>query len=268
MNRDTLYSSGVFDLEAAPVTITLPDAGKRFMSLMVLSQDHYVIDTVYAPGRFTYDRDRIGTRYAFLLVRTLANADNASDIAAASKLQDAIKVEQRAVGSFQVAQWDAASLAKARDALSALGSLGDVVDRFGTKDEVDPFDHLIGTAVGWGGNPHSEADYQSYYPPRNDGTTVYRLTMKDVPVDAFWSISVYNAKGYFEKNDLNAYSVNNLTAKSNADGSFTIQFGGCGSGVPNCLAITPGWNYTVRLYRPRKEILDGTWRLPEPQPVG
>jgi para-nitrobenzyl esterase len=119
MNRDTLYSSGVFDLEAAPVTITLPDAGKRFMSLMVLSQDHYVIDTVYAPGRFTYDRDRIGTRYAFLLVRTLANADNASDIAAASKLQDAIKVEQRAVGSFQVAQWDAASLAKARDALSA-----------------------------------------------------------------------------------------------------------------------------------------------------
>jgi para-nitrobenzyl esterase len=30
MNRDTLYSSAVFDLEAAPVTITLPDAGKRF----------------------------------------------------------------------------------------------------------------------------------------------------------------------------------------------------------------------------------------------
>ena len=27
-NRDTLYSSGVFDLEAGPVTITLPDAGK------------------------------------------------------------------------------------------------------------------------------------------------------------------------------------------------------------------------------------------------
>lgn len=27
-----------------------------------------------------------------------------------------------------------------------------------------------------------------------------------------------------------------------------------------------GWNYTVRLYRPRKEILDGTWKLPEAQP--
>src|SRR5262245_60247264 len=28
LNRDTLYSSGVFDLDAGPVTITLPDAGK------------------------------------------------------------------------------------------------------------------------------------------------------------------------------------------------------------------------------------------------
>ena len=27
-----------------------------------------------------------------------------------------------------------------------------------------------------------------------------------------------------------------------------------------------GWNYMVRLYRPRKEILDGTWKFPEAQP--
>jgi para-nitrobenzyl esterase len=25
----------------------------------------------------------------------------------------------------------------------------------------------------------------------------------------------------------------------------------------------PGWNYTVRMYRPRKAILDGTWKFPE-----
>src|SRR5438445_13587518 len=31
MNRDTLYSAAVFDLDAGPVTITLPNAGKRFM---------------------------------------------------------------------------------------------------------------------------------------------------------------------------------------------------------------------------------------------
>ena len=39
LNRDTMYSSAVFDLEAGPVTITLPDAGKRFRSMQVISQD-------------------------------------------------------------------------------------------------------------------------------------------------------------------------------------------------------------------------------------
>jgi hypothetical protein len=32
--------------------------------------------------------------------------------------------------------------------------------------------------------------------------------------------------------------------------------------------VTPaGWNYTVRQYRPRKAILDGTWKFPEAEPV-
>ena len=46
----------------------------------------------------------------------------------------------------------------------------------------------------------------------------------------------------------------------------TIHFGG-DENAPNYLPIMPGWNYTVRMYRPRKEILDGTWKFPEAQPV-
>jgi para-nitrobenzyl esterase len=267
MNRDTLYSSGVFDLDAAPLKITLPDAGKRFMSMQVISQDHYTTEVVYGPGTFTYSKDKVGTRYVFIIVRTLADAENAQDVKAANAVQDAIKVEQARIGKFEVASWNKASQDKARSALEVLGSLGGTVDRFGRKDEVDPFDHLIGTAIGWGGNPRRAADYQSFYPAKNDGKTIHKLTFKDVPVDGFWSISLYNDKGYFEKNGLNAYSLNNLTAKRNADGSFTVQFGGCDGKIANCLPITKGWNYTVRLYRPRKEILDGSWRFPEAQPA-
>ncbi|WP_163628579.1 DUF1214 domain-containing protein, partial [Morganella morganii] len=76
-----------------------------------------------------------------------------------------------------------------------------------------PVRHLIGTAAGWGGNPDKDASYLSVTPAKNDGTTVHKLTVKNVPVDAFWSVSVYNGKGYFEKNPLNAYSLNNITAK-------------------------------------------------------
>jgi hypothetical protein len=94
--------------------------------------------------------------------------------------------------------------------------------------------------------------------------------VKDVPVDGFWSITVYNAQGYMEPNKENAYSLNDITANKNPDGSITIQFGGKPDEAPNYLAIMPGWNYIVRLYRPRPEVLNGKWKFPDahPAPVG
>ena len=150
-----------------------------------------------------------------------------------------------------------------RDALLVLGAtLPDFRKAFGTKDEVDPVRHLIGTASAWGGNPDKDATYLNITPSKNDGTTVYRLDVKDVPVDGFWSVSVYDAEGYYQPNPLNAYTLNNITAKKADDGSIAIQFGGCDGKIANCLPIVPGWNYTVRLYRPRAAILDGTMELP------
>jgi hypothetical protein len=268
MNRDTLYSSGVFDLAAAPITITLPDTRKRFMSLLVVSQDHFVNQVVYAPGCYTYTMDDVGTRYALVVVRMLANPLDPADMKLASGLQHAIRVEQARAGTFEIPNWDAASRDRVREALESLATMGDALGAsFGTRDEVDPIRHLIATAVSWGGNPRPAAVYQSVFPRDNDGKTIHTLTVRDVPVDGFWSISVYNAKGYFEANDRDAYSLNDLTTKPNADGSFTIQLGGCRGGTRNCLPIMPGWNYTVRLYRPRKEVLDGTWRFPRARPL-
>ena len=103
--------------------------------------------------------------------------------------------------------------------------------------------------------------------PRNDGATVYRLGIKDVLVDGFWSVSVYNAEGYFQKNPYDAYTLNNITAKKSADGSVAIQLGGCDGKVLNCLPIEPGCNHTVRLYRPRAQILNGVWTFPQAHPV-
>jgi len=92
------------------------------------------------------------------------------------------------------------------------------------------------------------------------------LTVKDVPVDSFWSVSIYNKDGYYEKNPSGTYVINDRNADTDPDGSITIHFGGDTS-QPNYLYITDGWNYTVRLYRPRKEILDGSWIFPQAKPV-
>lgn len=283
MNRDTLYSIGIYDLDAGPVTVTLPDSKDRFTSMQVISEDHYTIDVVYAPGRFTYTRDKIGTRYVALLMRVLADPSNLSDLRSAHEVQNSIEVEQKNTGKFEIPSWDEDSLTKMRDNLSKLATkLMSLQDKmgplaalrhkeppvmFGTKEEVDPLPHLIGTAIGWGGNPPSEAVYEGFVPTKNDCKTVHKLILKDVPVDGFWSVSVYNEEGFFEKNDLNAYSLNDLIAKKGPEGAVTVQFGGCNKETANCLPITGGWNYTVRLYRPRQEILDGSWKLPEAQPV-
>ncbi|HEY3394116.1 MAG TPA: DUF1214 domain-containing protein [Lacipirellulaceae bacterium] len=269
-NRDTLYSTGVFDLDAGVVTVFLPDAKGRFMSMQVITQDHYAPDVVYEPGRYSFSREKYVTRYILLAIRTLVDPNKPGDLDEVHALQDSVQVMRHGSGpgAFEVPRWDPASQKKVRDALLVLAStLPDLRSGFGRKEEVDPVRHLIGTAAGWGGNPDKEATYLNVTPERNDGKTAYKLTVKDVPVDGFWSISVYNAQGYFEKNASDAYTLNNLTAEKNSDGSVTVQFGGCDEKTPNCLPIMPGWNYSVRLYRPRPEILDGTWKFPEAEPV-
>ncbi|MGH8036807.1 MAG: DUF1254 domain-containing protein [Stenotrophomonas sp.] len=268
MNRDTLYSAAVFDLDAGPVTITLPDAGKRFMSMQIIDEDQYTTQVAYKPGTYTLSRGKDGTRYVIAAVRTLVDPANTEDVAQVHALQDAIKVQQASPGSFDVPKWDAVSQGKVREALLALAAtLPDTRRMFGTRETVDPVRRLIGSASAWGGNPDADAMYLNVTPSKNDGKTVYRLHVADVPVDGFWSVSLYNGKGYYEKNAQNAYTLNNVTAKKNDDGSVDIQFGGCDGQVPNCLPIMEGWNYLVRLYRPRPEILDGRWTFPEAVPV-
>ena len=267
-NRDTLYSSGVFDLEAGPVTISMPDPGGRFMSLMIIDEDHYVPFIAHGKGSHTFTKEQIGTRYMMVAIRTLVDPEDPADLRAAHALQDGIAVKQDKPGELVVPDWDKASQKKIRDALLVLNTtLPDLRHAFGSRSEVDPIRHLIGTAAAWGGNPDREAIYVNVTPNENDGRTVYRLSVKDVPVDGFWSISVYNAQGFFVPNALNAYSLNNLTAEKDGDGSIKVQFGGCNGQIANCLPTPAGWNYLVRLYQPKAAILDGSWQFPEAQPV-
>jgi hypothetical protein len=268
-NRDTLYSEAVFDLDAGPVRITLPKAGNRFMSMMVVNEDHYVYEVDYTPGNYNFTRAEVGTRYVFMALRILVDPADPKDMKEAHALQDAVIVRQKSAGRFETPNWDPVSQKKVRDSLLALNSgLPDLRRAFGARFQVDQVRHLIGTAAAWGGNPDKDAFYLNVTPARNDGKTIYRLSVPaKVPVNAFWSVIVYDAEGHLKKNEYNAYSFNSITAKKSADGSVAIQFGGCDGKIPNCLPTAAGWNYMVRLYRPRDEILSGKWKFPEAKAV-
>lgn len=266
MNRDTIYSFAVLDLTDS-ASITKPDPEGRYQSMMVLDQDQYVVSIEYGKGDFSLTSDQVGTRYGIVIVRTFVDANDPADIKAANALQDRLTIQQDDVGNFDVPDWDSASLKNVRDALNVLASSRDgAKGMFGSRGEVTQLNHLLGAAYGWGGLPDDAAVYANFVPDKNDGQTAYVLQVGDVPVNGFWSVTVYGKDGFMVENDQNAYSYNNVTATKNADGGVTINFGG-GADAVNNLPITPGWNFIVRMYQPEKQIIDGSWKFPQAEPA-
>lgn len=262
LNRDTLYSFAVVDL-AQPARLSLPDADGRYLSAMVVNENHYVNSVIHKPGEHVLTSDEHGSRYVFVAVRVLVNPDDPDDVAAVSRLQDALTITASAQETFVMPDYDVESLDATRNALLELARGLNQFDRtFGSRDEVDPIHHLIGCAAGWGGLPTSEAAYIGVDPRVPPGD--YELVFTEVPVDAFWSVSVYNAKGFFEPNEKNLYTVNSVTGQPNHDGSVTVRFVGSPENeTPANAILTPtGWNYLIRLYRPRAEIVEGRWKPP------
>ena len=266
MNRDTLYSAAVVDISEG-ATVTMPDAGDRYMTLMIVNQDHFIDDVFTGGGSYTLDQSKYGTPYVLVWARFLVDAADAEDVAVVNELQDRMTIETGSSTPFVMPSYDEDQY---RAMIAAILNLGpfipDSSGMFGSKEGVDPVRHLIGTAGGWGGLPEREAYYVNVDP--NLPVAEYVIDVPaDVPVNAFWSISLYNAQGFFEPNDRQAYSINSVSGARNDDGSMTVHLGGCEDGRINCLPIMEGWNYTVRLYQPGPEILDGSWVFPAAQPL-
>lgn len=265
MNRDTLYSFAVVDISNG-ANITLPDAGSRYRSMMVVNEDNYINAVYLDGGMHQLTKEQFGSDHVWVGIRTLVDSNSADDIKAVHELQDAIKVEASSDTPFAAQDYDQTSYKATLDALLDLGKgIPDSKGWFGSKEETTPIGHLIGTAVGFGGLPQKHAFYLNVNPELPVGE--YQLTAKDVPVRAFWSVSLYNDEGYYQKNPQNAYNFNSINSEKNADGSITIHFGGCDDGRVNCLPIMKGWNYGVRLYEPEEAILNGSFVFPSIEKV-
>ncbi len=262
-NRDTLYSAAIVDVSNG-IAIVVPDTGGRYISVMVVDQDHYIDHVIHDAGRHVFEPGEIPTQYALLGVRILVNSEDPEDVRTVNTLQDQLSIagEHSDSAPFVLPEYDQETQKATRSALLELARGLDGFHRcFGNRDEVDPVRHLVGAAAGWGGLPEWEAFYLNIEPylPVDE----YTITVGEVPVDAFWSVSVYNAQGYFEENDREVYNINSVTAQRNPEGTITINFGAGDADRPNYIPIMEGWNYMVLLYRPRKEILDGSWTFPE-----
>jgi hypothetical protein len=261
LNRDTLYSFGLVDISGG-ATLAVPDAHDRYLSVMIVNQDHYINRVIYDPGTYELTVDEFDTDYVLVAARTLADPRDPDDLTKAAAVQDGLSLTARSERQFEMPDYDTETFDRTRNSLLALAhDMDSFTASFGRRDDVDPVHHLIGTAAGWGGLPDTEATYVGVAPDLPIGEYELHVS-EEVPVDGFWSISVYNAAGYFEPNAAGAYSLNSITAAHNDDGTVTVRFGGDGDPAINSLPLTKGWNYLIRLYRPRPEILNGSWTFP------
>jgi hypothetical protein len=132
--------------------------------------------------------------------------------------------------------------------------------------------HASGTKAGWGGPSTSHSAYESMYTDASGETLEgskgeYALVTEAPPVNAFWSITVYDSTtGRLHPNDDNRYHINNTTAVQDEDGTFTFRFKvKCEDGDQNCLEVPAGpFDVAARYYLPEPEIMNGEWTIPRP----
>jgi len=216
-----------------------------------VNQDNYINRVLHEPGEHHLTMEEFDTRHVMLGVRILVDPNDPADVDVVNELQDQLVINADSDEPVTMSDYDAESFTSVREALLVLAATIHGYERaFGRREDVDPIRHLLATAAGWGGLPDHEAIYLNVSPQTTVGE--YEIVVGDVPVDAFWSISVYKAHGFFAPSERGACSINSVTAHREPGGSVVVHLGACADEQPNCLHVMDGWNYTVRLYRPTR----------------
>jgi len=132
----------------------------------------------------------------------------------------------------------------------------------------------IVTQVGLGANQPEDAVYPLNVGDKDgkplDGTNNYTIHFeKDEipPVNAFWSVTLYDPQGYQVPNALNRFALSNwMSFKYNDDGSLDLYFQNESPGKDNEASWLPApkgpFNLTMRLYAPKSDALTGKWNPP------
>jgi hypothetical protein len=141
--------------------------------------------------------------------------------------------------------------------------------------DVSYLNFATGTKEGWGGPATSHSAYESMYTDDTGATLEgsageYELVTEEPPVNAFWSVTVYDSTtGRLHPNDADRYHINNTTAIRDESGTFTFHFKmSCKQADQNCLEVPAGpFDVAARYYLPEPEIMKGEWTMPHPARV-
>ncbi len=198
--------------------------------------------------------------HVFLNMRTGVRSLDEEGYQEAHQHQDRVRIEANSAKPYEAKGFEKTSLDATRQRLKARMDEADKPQfYFGTKDEVEPTQFLIASAVGIFGLPIKHAAYLNTIQPTGqckEGAPC-SITLPVPPLDfdrgGFFSVTTYDSKGWIAKDN---FALNNRTATPNEDGSYTFHFN-CPD-KPNNIDVEEGWTVLIRLYVPTstEAILD------------
>ena len=264
LNRDTYYSFVTVDVSEG-ATITMPEIPEgKYMSVQPVTEDHRIQAMNYGPGTFELST-HTGT-HLYIILRLDATFTGAE----VKEIQDKMFVTAKSDTKFSAVPVTEKSFTEVENGLKR--KVPAIVKRDGVHAIkgmfTDPRDdsqklfteekYQVGAALGWGGAQVIDNVYETSGNYSTDGC--YQVTFEDPEDKAFWSITVYDKKG-FMFNDLANFSSN--TAAVNQDGTYTISFG-CGNDAPNNLETenpTGVFNLGIRHYQPTEKVSVDDYRI-------
>ncbi len=257
MNQDTVYSAAIVNTSEG-ATIVLPETDGRYLSVMVVQNDHYIDQVFKTSGEHVIDSE---TDFVAIAMRIRFNNSDPDDKAKVQALRDATKLNIKATEPHVLPNYDMEQLVSLRNELAAeAAEYGSFNNMQGARGTVDEHMHILGTAAGWGLLPDANARYLSY--GQEDGEGCFKATYEAPPFNdpGFFSITMYDAEGWMfsDRAILNEFNI-----EFNEDGKFDAFFGDCGADTRNNLPIVDGWNFLMRVYEPRLTELN-SYKLPTP----
>ncbi|MGB0936527.1 MAG: DUF1254 domain-containing protein [Colwellia sp.] len=264
MNRDTYYSMAVVDVSKGAY-ITMPEIPKgMYMSVEAITEDHRVQPMVYGAGTFnltTHKGDHV-----YLVIRLDARFSKEEVI----KYQDQMTITANSDKTFTTVHADKKSFYETEHGLKAkapaLLASSPLEATFGmftaptdaSKELFTKEKYAMGAALGWGGAQLVDNLYE--LSPNYPADVCHQMTFEDPKNKAFWSVTVYDKKG-FMFGDLANQSSN--TATPNKDGTYTVSFG-CGGDAINNIPTknaTGVFNLAMRHYIPSDKVRIDGYRL-------
>ena len=295
MNNDTFYKMAFAHHGEGPVYLSAetPDRS-RFVSFQLMDDRNVNYRNIIFPnGEYTLyhgelpeeirgEAVEVPSEWSVVIVRVeVMDKNDETDVAEAEIIFRTITIE----GSTPSAFPEVDVLGKFSEAVTEEGNrrldraFSEVPFRLtvvgpGQEPGVDvPYlNHSAGTKGGWGGPDTSHSAYETIFFAADGGPLVgsngtYSVTTEEPPVDAFWSVTVYDTDrgGILHPNDDDRYHINNTTAVRNDDGTVTFVFKqNCDGDDTNCLEVPAGhFDLATRYYLPQEEIRSGNWTFPE-----